>query len=132
MKQTAKIGSMSSLVFCFLKYKGYQGDEIGLNAPVCNQFRLFPSNTGMVLSKNANIQNVVNDISDYETLFEETDNTVLGESRSEWTKRTLVIDTDFNTLLSQTYPQRPMPINKFTGQTVKKIKLQLHQSKAEF
>ena len=119
-----KVASMSTAVFCHEKENGYDGDDIGLYAKVCNKFFLTPSDVGLVHTKNFDIKAILKENPDYGSLFEPEKQTSSSfiHGGTMWSETTLVIDTDHSTMLSQTYPRK-------TGITTDTIQLQIHQAK---
>ena len=123
--ETQAMASTSTIVFCHQKRPGYEGDAFGQFAKTCSSFFHTPSDAGMVLTKNLDIQMVIKEDSDYKNVFEafERSPTEFIKGGTLWSETTLVIDTDsgFN-LLGQSYPKTP-------EMGPKSVQLQIHQPK---
>ena len=120
-----KIAPSSTIVFCHQKDHGYEGDDIGFDAKVCNSFFHTPSDVGMVLTKNLNINSLLKEDQNYETLFDASEQKYGDyiEGGTLWSKTTLVIDTNHaRNLLYQVYPKK-------LDTDVNTVQLQIHQSK---
>ena len=109
------VASTSAVAFCY--QDEYKGDDIGLYAKACNEFYEMPSDVGIVLSKDLDINTLAQHDKDYVDLFEPSEQSPNGLIKGS----TLVFDVDHATLLSQTYTKDP-------GISTNKIKLQVHQS----
>ena len=96
-------------------------------AKFCNDFFLTPSDLGMSLTKNMNINEVVKIPDDYKELMEirSTKRPKVGniEGGTIWSEMTLVFDTNSRTKFSQTY----WPAKSFLDKAT--IQLQVHQAK---
>ena len=121
------IGPMSPIIYCHDRLNGFQGDDVGMSAKLCNDFFLAPTDQGMCLTKNIDINEVLNSNEDYD-LFFETDlqkNEKYFDGETLWTKVRLLIyiDSDeYGIDLRQSFPREPVS-------NLKEVKFQLHSSK---
>ena len=122
------VAPMSMVVFCYEKNKGYVGDDIGMTAKLCNDFFPNPTDIGIGLSRNLNLEEIMHINSQYYPLFEPNLLTNTGKKihGSLWSETTLVILTGGSSKqkssLSQTYATQ----QNFEDGT---IKFQIHQNK---
>ena len=58
------------ILFCYTRTKGLVGEDIGLFAKVCNDFFPTPTDQGICLTQNMDINEVMKTGKEYETLFE--------------------------------------------------------------
>ena len=121
---TQKLAPSSMAVFCFRNDVGFLGDDLGVSEKVCDDFFPSPTDDGMCLTRSMDIKNVLHRNSYFDTIFEadEQPENEKMDSRSLWSKTSMVIFTDEINKLRQTYPQKMK-----TG--VGEIQFQLHQSK---
>ena len=57
-------------LFCYQQSKGFEGDDLGMKAKVCNNFFPIPTDQGICLTKNLNIKEIMNINEEYDQLFE--------------------------------------------------------------
>ena len=114
----------SMTTFCHIAEKGYIGDDIGLSSPVCNDFFPTPTDYGICLTRNIDLNDIMNVKNTYEQYFELHNIVKDAESSSKWSESTFVIFIDSLNELSQTYPR-----NSHVRVKDGEIQFQLHQSK---
>ena len=119
-----RIAPSPFIVFCYRRNQGYSGNDIGMHAPVCNDFFPTPSDIGMTMTKNLNdiikVDKIHEDLFDYDSKDRLLNLKIDGKI---WSETTLVLDTNDNTFpLAQTYPRELQPGSRA-------IQIQFHQSK---
>ena len=110
--------------FCHIAEKGYIGDYIGLSSPVCNDFFPTPTDFGICLTRNIDLNDIMNVKNIYENFFELHKIVRDVESSAKWSENTFVIFIDSLNELSQSYPR-----NNHVRVKDGEILFQLHQSK---
>ena len=109
-------------IFCQRFDQGFTGDDIGLSEKVCDDFHLSPTDNGMCLTKNMDINKIVKDTEHYQTLFEpdlQTNQKIL--SGTTWGQISIVFWLPDDYLYEESFMQRS-EANKKT------MKFQLHPS----
>ena len=111
-------------IFCHRKDKGFLGDNIGMHANVCNDFFPTPTDAGICLSRNLDIKEIMHPNDQFETMSESNlqQKTENIEGGFLWSETTLVIFTDAENTLKETYRKR-------STKTVGEVQFQLHQPK---
>ena len=107
-KSFQMIAPMTMPIFCYQENKGFLGDDIGMAGKFCNDFFPTPTDDGICLTKNLDIKEVMNTNKQYDLLFEphkQIPNTQNIKGGSLWSESTLVIYTDINFDLRQSYPR---------------------------
>ena len=64
------IAPYSLILFCYQRSKGFEGDDLGIYAKVCNKFFPTPTDQGICLTRNMNIKELMNTDEKYDQLFE--------------------------------------------------------------
>ena len=121
---TQKLAPMSMPVFCYREDVGFIGDDAGLSEKMCNDFFPMPTDSGICLTRNLDINEVLHKNEQYNAKFEadiQLKNEKM-EAKSLWSTTTLVIFTDYMNSIRQTYPRNQ-------DSKVGEIQFQLHQSK---
>ena len=125
---------MSLSIFCTRKDKGFTGEDMGISKEVCDELFPTPTDSGICLTKNLDIKEIMNFESHYNLLFEpekqKSDQYI--DSGSLWGEVSLVILTDPipNPLDNEGfYPSMGVGIPRKGGSDYKQIKFHLHQSK---
>ena len=116
---------MAMAIFCHRKDRGFLGDDIGMHANVCNEFFPIPTDVGICLSRNLDIKEIMHPNDQFfETISESNlqQKTENIEGGYLWSETTLVIFTDAENTLRETYRKR-------STKTVGEVQFQLHQSK---
>ena len=98
---------MSMAIFCHRKYDGFSGDDIGMFAKVCNDFFPAPTDKGICLTRNLNLNKVMHIEKQYEPIFESDLQKPIEKIKggTMWSENTLVIFTDGVNDLSKSYPK---------------------------
>ena len=119
----SKTSPMTLAAFCHRKYYGFTGKDIGISAKVCDDFFPTPTDAGICLTKNFNIQEIIYPNSQFNILYESEfqKSTDKFEHGTYWSETTLVIFADSFNPLSQNYKRAP-------SVKIGEIQLQLHQS----
>ena len=60
----------SLILFCYQRSKGFIGDDLGMYAKACNNFFPTPTDQGICLTRNLDINEVIHSDKNYESLFE--------------------------------------------------------------
>ena len=85
----------------YKKDQVFYGEDIGWNEPACNDFFPAPTDQGMCMSANLNIQEIVHDYKEYDSLFEsgfqKSSSKIYGGTM--WSQKTYVISTSYNQLI---------------------------------
>ena len=119
-----KLAPISMALFCSIKYIGFHGEDLGLSEKVCDDFFPSPTDKGICLSRNLNINEIMKRNKYFDTIFDANVQTkprkILGGPL--WSKNTLIIFTDTFNQLRQTYP-------RISNINIDEISFQLHQSK---
>ena len=107
-KNRTIIGPLSPAIFCYDRTDGFDGDFVaGISEKLCGSFFPFPSDVGMCLTKDSNINEIMHSQKEYDSLFEPhlqgpikkfSNNTI-------WSKITLVLYADGENDLQQTVPR---------------------------
>ena len=118
------ISPMSMGIFCHKIDQGFYGEDIGITTRVCNDFFPSPTDQGICLTKNFQIDKVMKTREVYNNMFEQDvqPNNSKIEGGTLWSEITLVVFTDATYFLSQSYPRDDKT-------ELGKIQLQLHQTK---
>ena len=119
-----QIAPVAMPIFCYEKYIGFLGDDIGMSAKVCNDFFPTPSDIGICLTRNLDINEIIHR-REHNPIFEADipRNNKKISGRPLQNEITLAIFTDADNGLSQTFDRKSILSGK------RYIKFQLHQSK---
>ena len=119
-----KVAPVSMAIFCHTKIDGFSGDAIGKHLKVCDDFFPTPSDVGMCLTKNMNLNNVMHIEKSYAPFFEANQYKPIQKIKggTKWSESTIVIFTDGANYLSKSYP-------KYPNEEPVEIYFQIHQSK---
>ena len=106
-------------IFCYNNGIGFIGDDLGMSVKVCNDFFPTPSDSGICLTKNLNLKEIIHIKGKYESLFEpkEQKPTKKIENGTTWGKISLILVPEQDTQPRSEYPESDS----------KKLKIQLHQ-----
>ena len=118
-------------IYCLNKKTGFQGDDLETqDTKVCNEFKLAPSDQGLVLSSNLNTKELMNLEEVYDTIFDpvtENDQPNKITGGNHWSEIAFIISTDGdNRLVHTSNNKRKDSTNNVPR--LDEVVLQLHQS----
>ena len=123
VREVSNTVGFARAIFCFVKYEGYTGEVLSdMNIKVCNDFFRTPTDVGMGLTQNLNINKIFKDVGYnefFESKLQNQGKNISGGSY--WSEVTLVLFADALNLLGQSY-------GKGESHDLKTMKLQLHQA----
>ena len=66
----SNIAPIASVIFCYNNRIGFTGDNLGISGTFCNDFFQTPSDSGMCLTKNLDLKEILHIKDEYDSLFE--------------------------------------------------------------
>ena len=111
-------------LFCHNKRVGFHGENIGFSSKVCDDFYPSPTDIGMCLTKNLELNKVVINDPDYNEFLEYDSERQVDaiEGGTLWSESTFIFQIENKDPLSPNY-------KKYPNANLKTMLLQLHQSK---
>ena len=125
-----RIGNLTTLMspiampyLCHKDNKGFYGDDIGMSEKVCNDFFPAPTDQGICLTKDSNINEFLKPTKHFNLLFEadKQKSSQYFDGGVLWSGQTFVLNTDGYWPEQQIY-------NRDTSKVIGKIQMQIHQS----
>ena len=113
---------MALAIFCFQNDIGFSGEDVGISEKLCNDFFPTPTDSGMCLTKNLDIKEILYEKKEYDSLFEpyQQNPSMKIEGGTKWGEISLVLVPSQNEFYN--WVRSP-------GAQDRKLKIQLHQSK---
>ena len=92
----SQVGPMALVLYCYDRIDGFEGDTSNLSVNLCNDFFPSPTDVGICLTKNMDINRIVHQNDDYHTLFEPQMQSGGGKFKAKtlWTEMKLVLYVD--------------------------------------
>ena len=119
----SRIAPRTIAILCHNNLIGFTGDDIGLSEKLCYDFFATPSDSGICLTKNLNINEIIHSKEEYDGLFEphlqKSSQRIKGGTK--WGEISLIFLPT-----AQFIYQTPV---RSPGSDNRKIRIQLHQSK---
>lgn len=86
-----KISPTPLPIYCHRNDKGFLGDDLGLSEKFCNDFFVSPTDMGMCLTKNLNLDQVMKVNNEFEPFFESKEHSTKDIERgSKWSQLNFV------------------------------------------
>ena len=118
-------GPMSPIIFCMDKLKGYDGDDIGVGTKICNDFFPTPSDSGICLTKNLDIKNILHANDQYHSIFESK----LQKQEKLFEGMTLMSEVKLTIYIDGPNDMR-QSLPRDTKNSLDEVEFQLHSSKS--
>ena len=112
------------MYFCYVKGKGFIGDDVELPQKLCDEFFPTPTDTGICLTKNLDIKQIFKTNQPYEVLLEQNLRKPSDKIKGNlWSESTLVIFTDGDPYSNW---DLPMSYSRRSKSYLGDIKFQIH------
>ena len=118
----SNIAPLAPAVLCYNNKIGFTGDELGMSGKVCNDFFPTPSDSGICLTKNLDLKEILHFKDNYDSLFEQ---------ELQQTGKKIENGTTWGGISLILVPEQSIYIEnsvRSPGSSGRKLKLQLHQN----